>query len=178
MSCSRARLRSVPTTLDDESNQVSASLALDLNASTLSFAKHPDAVLQRRHAGVPQSQGGGIYAPKLLSHCGDGSAMTVRLPGRARLGNGVATEAKRHVERASPKDVGADAQPIWDQVRVSDPCLQVGRSGRERRPRRNRPRCREEQETATVYLNLRSEEIVACREEKRGGEGDVNLHLF
>src|SRR5262249_46578750 len=46
------------------------------------------------------------------------------------------------------------------------------------RPRRDRPRCREEQKIAAAYLSFRAEKIVTWREEKRGVEGDNNLYLF
>ena len=109
-----------------------------------------------------------------MSHCRHGLAVTVRSPRRASFWNGIAGQAERHVECDATDDVSADAQPIRGQVRVADPCLQVGRAGRERRPRRDRPRCREEQEIATAYFGFRTEKIVTCREEKRGIEGDIN----
>src|SRR5689334_17243694 len=100
-----------------------------------------------------------MYAPKLPSDCGDGLPVTVRLPWRASLGNRITDEGKRHVECAKPDDVCTNAQPIRRQVRVADPCLQVGCACRERCPRRDRPRCRDEQEIAAAYLDLRSEEV-------------------
>jgi hypothetical protein len=54
------------------------------NPELLSLAKLLNGVLQRLHAGEPQSGGRGLEAPKLLGQRGDTLALTVRRPRRPR----------------------------------------------------------------------------------------------
>src|ERR1700722_7126987 len=86
-------------------------------------------------------------------------------PGR-RLGNQDAVERERLVEGwrhavgVLPDDVRADAQPVGVKELITGPALQVGGTGRERRPVGYRPLPRQPKEVAGVQQDLGHEEIV------------------
>src|SRR5690242_18127384 len=99
--------------------------------------------------------------------------MTICLARSAGFRNAVAAQRKRHVEGCREESgwiaidgVGSDAQPIRLQSLIPNPCLQIGGTGRKWRPRCYRPGRRQEQQIATVHLNLRTEKVVIRRQEK------------
>ena len=97
--------------------------------------------------------------------------------------NGLARQAERCVERrewSASDNVLADPKPVWSQVFIPNPGLEVSKAGGERGSRRNDwPGCREPEEIAAArQLNLGDKEIMVFRKKERRGEDDVELNLL
>ena len=82
------------------------------------------------------------------------------------------------VGRWGADDIGADPQPIGIQVLIPGPALEIGKSGRERRARRDdRFGGGQPQELPAVHADLRNEKVVIGRQNQRRLEIHGELHL-
>src|SRR5262245_62380200 len=83
-------------------------------------AERPEAILQLGHARESHGQGRRMKTAELMGKRRDALAVTVGLSRRSRVGNGLARQRKRLIERRrgiAADDVLADSQPVRLQGR-------------------------------------------------------------
>src|SRR5215467_10499468 len=145
---------------------------LSVKLIELRLAKGSDAILKRLNAREPQRGSCSGNTSKLFSKRRDSLVLAVCLPGNSGVRDRVAGQGKSHVERRRWRcvvdDVSADSQPIWRQVRVTDPRLQI--PGEDRPRRHDWSGSRKKQKVSSGDQDLWAEEIMAGRQNDRSSK--------